>query len=146
MVVFKILRLKVCQVNALGKINVLSFFSLVSCYSLSNTWSSNLNILKLFILSYFCICILVAYRQSIFNMDVVLAVHTKTRRANHLDLFAHQGSRRKSLRVNTALFTAENRTFLCDLLAQDSLGSVGSQTWYYKSWASEIEYRSTLVT
>lgn len=30
MVVFKILRLKVCEVNALGKIIVLSFFSLVT--------------------------------------------------------------------------------------------------------------------
>lgn len=71
---------------------------------------------------------LVAYRQSIFNMRVVLTVGTETVRANHLDLSVHQGSRRKRLRVNSVLFTAGNRTFLCDSLAHDSLGSLGSQT------------------
>lgn len=100
----------------------------------------------IFILNSFCICILVAYRRSIFNMPVVLTVGTEITRANHLDLFVHPGSRRKCLRVNSVLFTAGNRTFLCDLLAHDSLRSPGSQTWYYKSWASEVEHRSTLVT
>ena len=71
---------------------------------------------------------MVAYRHSIFNMLVVLTVGTETVRANHLDLSVHQVSRRKRLRVNSILFTAGDRTFLCDPLAHDLLRSLGSQT------------------
>lgn len=44
---------------------------------------------------------MVAYRQSIFNMHVVLTVGPETTRANHLDLSVRQGSRRKHCRVSS---------------------------------------------
>lgn len=53
-------------------------------------------------------------------MHVVLTVPTETARVDHPDLSVHQGSSRKRLRVNSVLFTAGNRTFLCDPLAHDS--------------------------
>lgn len=96
----------------LGTLLLCPFSPWFQVTAFESTW--NLNIITIFTLNSFCICILVAYRQSIFNMHVVLTVHTETTRANHLDLSVHQGSRRKRLRVNSVLFTAGNRTFLCD--------------------------------